>query len=184
MPTLIPQQQMVEQDDQNVPPYIVQKDNKADLLDKIRPSDIVDDFRHYFRGERKINGVWTLVSPHDALTEEGANMFASMMLPLSSQNIAISNLTERDIRMLTAAVVKDAMRIALRNWKSYGITGKHQFYFIKSVIMNNTYVTSKQAENAGGRRLVMGTQLEMRSFQNVETQKAGFWGNFLKFKRP
>jgi hypothetical protein len=69
--------------------------------------------------------------------------------------------------------------MCLKNWKEYGIKGVDQFHFIHQIIFSNTFITLKQPEGAGIRKMLMGTISEHAV--KSETEKKG--GMFNLFRR-
>jgi len=131
----------------------------GDLLEKIRPDEIIEVIKRRFMGEEFIDGLW-VASPElksRALTQRGAFDMATLMLSASSQNVSISNIKDRDIRERTRNIIRTAMAMCLRNWSEYGISGSDQFHFIKEIIHTNTFVTLKQPEGGGIQKLISGT---------------------------
>ena len=145
-------------------------DNRADIIDKIRPDTFCEKVFHLLMGEEKINGRWVIVNKEKALTQEGARSIAMMMESSSSQNIVMSNLDDKDIRKMVMRNVRDVMIVCLDNAYAYGINSPDQIYFIKNIIVNNTLATAKQAEFGSMRNGLLRTQLEMRSYQNIDCQ--------------
>jgi hypothetical protein len=176
------QQQQPEQDEQQYMPYATQQ-SKADLLDKIKPDIIVERIRHELMGERNIQGRWVQYPAlkGKAISEEGAWQISGLMLSASSQNVALSNLTEEDIKKISLRVSKTAQYMCIKNCNAFGIRGVDQLFFVHDIIFNNTYVTLKQCLNAGLRRGIFQTQMEMRTY-NDNNQKEGFWSHWLKMK--
>lgn len=173
-PTGEPQQQ---QQAFQYPPVSSGGGEKADLLDKIRPDLIVEVLRHKLQGEELLNGVW-IKQPHlvkRALTATGANDLANLMLSSSSQNVAISKLKDHEIKLRAHSVAKTAQRMALKNWREYGITGTDQLFFINELVFGNSLITLKQPEGGGIRALLKGITTENRTV--VESgEKRGFFG--------
>lgn len=156
------------------PPMSVQSSDKADLLDKINPDAIVEVIRQRLLGRELINGVW-VDQPQlkeRALTPLGAWDIANLMLSVSSQNVAISKLNDKEIRERTLNVAKTAQYMCLKNWKSYGIKGKDQLYFVHQIVFSNTFITLKQPEGEGIRKLLGTTVNENRAV--IEREKQGF----------
>ena len=87
-------------------PSAMSSQAKADLLDKIRPNEIVEEVRHKLLGEQNINGKWTKVQALKelAISEEGAWTIASLMLTASSQNVSLSKLKDHEIKLRTLAI--------------------------------------------------------------------------------
>lgn len=168
-----PQQIVEEQPQYNYPPMPQLRGEKADLLDKIRPEVIIDTVRHRLMGEDLIDGTWTKVKSlqHRSLTEEGAWDIANLMLTASSQNVAISMLRDDEIRLRSLEITKTAHLMMNKNWKAYGIKGTDQIAFVHQIVFTNTFITLKQAQNGGGRGLIMGTTSESRLVSSEDKHK-------------
>ena len=159
------------------PPMAYPQTDKADLLEKIRPDLIVEVIRNRLLGKEFIEGVW-VVQPFlqdRALTEKGAWDIANLMLGVSSQNVAISKLSNDEIRERALSISKTAQYMCLKNWEEYGIKGADQLYFIHELVFSNTFITLKQPEGEGIRKMLMGTIQEssMKS-ENNERRGGGF----------
>ena len=175
----------VQQQEQqySYPPNNYNYSDKADLLDKINPSEIVEVIRHKLMGEEFVDGKWeTIESLQDrALTEKGAWDLSNLMLGVSSQNVSISKLKDQEIRDRTLNLMKTVQYMCLKNWREYGIKGSDQLYFIHQIVMSNTFITLKQPEGEGIRKMLMGTITENRLQQESTEQKRG--GLFNLFRR-
>lgn len=163
---------------QSPPSYIPTqiKSDKADMIDKIQPEDIVDKIRHKLMGEELINGKWiknTLFESR-AITEIGAWEIASIMLGVSSKNVALSKLSDDEIRNRTVEIVRTVQHMCIKNWLEYGIKGTDQLEFIHQIVMSNTFITLKQPEGAGIRELIKGTVQENRTYTNQEEPRKRF----------
>lgn len=158
------------------PPTTLTRSEKADLLDKINPSAIVETIRHKLMGEELIDGEWVKIkSLQDrALTQKGAWDISNLMLGVSSQNVAISKLKDDEIRERTMNLMRTVQYMCLKNWREYGIKGSDQLYFVHQIVMSNTFITLKQPEGEGIRKLLMGTVTEQRlQSQTENNQKRG-----------
>lgn len=173
----------MEQTDMQQPQKVVMTDNyvaHGDLLEKIRPDDIVETIKRRLMGQEWTNGQW-IVKPElakDSLTEKGAFEIATIMLSASSQNVSISKLSDVEIRLRTRAIVKTVMQMCLRNWRAYGISGSDRYYFIKDIVHSNTFVTLKQPEGAGIQKLIGGTH-DVRLSES-EGQAPSVWDKVLR----
>ncbi len=144
---------------QNYAPPLSMPSERADLLDKIRPNLIVEQIFHRLLGEQEINGCWL---PHPALKEKaltyiGAWNIATLMLPVSSQNVSLSKLKDNEIRARSLSIARTAQRMCLRNWQEYGIRGTDQLSFVHEIIFSNTFITLKQPQEEGIRKLLANT---------------------------
>lgn len=155
---------------------------KADLFDKINPQDIVEVMKYKLMGYEFNRERQEWYKPHWAkgLNERGANEITTLMLPVSSKNVAISKLSDSEIRERTKAIHREAMIMCLRNWKQYGLTGPDQIGLISQIVVSNTFITLKQPENAGIRELIKGTTSEVRSIQEAPEKKGVLGGIFRK----
>ena len=149
-----------------VPPQILEASEKADLLDKINPGEIVGIIRNRLLGRDFIHGEWVTIKSLQgrALTPLGAWDLSNLMLPVSSRNVSISNLTDKEIKKRILNICKQAQFMCLKNWKEYGIKGVDQLGFVHEIIFSNTLVTLKQPMNEGLRKMIVGTIKEQRSY--------------------
>lgn len=148
-----------ERQEQSFAPPLALPSEKADLLDKIRPNLVVDEIFHKLLGEVEFNGKWLRVRELQgrALTKQGAWDIATLMTPVSSQNVSLSKLKDNEIRARLLSISRTAQIMCLRNWKEYGIKGTDQLSFVHEIIFSNSLVTLKQSENEGIRRLLGNT---------------------------
>lgn len=140
------------------PPMGINKSDKADLLEKIKPDIIVETIRQRLMGKELINGKWVQLPElkDRALTPKGAWDISNIMLGVSSQNVSLSKLDDKTIRERTLNLCKAVQRMCLRNWKEYGITGADQLDFVHQIVFSNSLVTLKQPEGAGIQNLIKG----------------------------
>ena len=160
-------------------------DSKADLLDKIRPEEIVEQIKQRLMGkEWDMNKeIWVqnpaLISI--SLTEVGACAITNLIFPASTRNVSVSNLKDEEIKKRLLSLVKTSMKMCLDNWEEYGIHSVSQLYFVKEIVYTNTLVALKQPENEGIRRLLNSVISENRSVSTYgEERKGGILGLFRK----
>jgi len=170
-----------------VPSGQTQRGDKADLLEKIRPDAIVEVIRHKLMGEQfnQETKKWVKIEALKdfSLTRVGAEMIANLMLGVSSQNVSISNLKDREIKERVLSICKTAQYMALENWIEYGIKRRSQFYFIHELVFSNSLVVLKQPEGEGIRKLLAGTISESRVYSannDDERQNKKLLGMFRK----
>lgn len=151
-----------------VPTGQQQRSDKADLLEKIRPDLIVEIIKHKLMAEEynEKTKTWVKIKELDdyALTRIGAEMIANLMLGVSSQNVSLSSLKDREIKDRVLSICKTAQYMALENWIEFGIKRKSQFYFIHEIVFSNSLVVLKQPEGEGIRKLLAGTISESRVY--------------------
>ena len=156
-----------------------QKGEKGDLLDKIRPDLIVEIIRHKLLGEEfdEKTKKWIRNPAYEefALTKIGAEQIANLMLGVSSQNVSISNLKDREIKERVLSIAKTAQYMAIENWVEYGIKRRSQFYFIHEIVFSNSLVVLKQPEGEGIRKLIAETRQEsiVKSSSEEKTKSGG-----------
>jgi hypothetical protein len=182
------EQQMMEQQYQdspyqNYPVPMVQRNDKADMIDKINPTLIVEVIRHKLMGQELIDGEWREL-PHlkqRAISEIGAWDIANLMLGVSSQNVSISKLNDNEIRQRTLYIVKTMSRMLLDDWRAYGIKNTSQFFFVKEIVISNTFITLKQPEGEVRRKLLMGTTHEQTLHSDQDrNRKKGFLSGLIR----
>lgn len=158
--------------------------DKADLLEKIKPDHIVHVIKFQLMGFKFEDNKW--VADPDlkdrSLTKIGATELASLALPASSQNAAISNLTDDEIRYRAKEIAVQAVKQCLDNWKLYGIRGRWHFGLVYQIIFTNTFITLKQAQNEGIRALLKGTTSEVRTVSE-QAGAGGFLANLFRRRR-
>lgn len=137
-------------------PPMVLPSEKADLLDKIQPTLIIDIIFHRLMGEILVNGEWFKDEELSsrALTKKGAWDVATLMIPVSSQNVSLSKLKDNEIRARALSIAKTMQEMCLRNWKEYGIKGADQLRFVHEIVFSNTFITLKQPEGEGIRNMI------------------------------
>lgn len=154
---------------------------KADLLDKIRPNLIVEEIRHKLMGEELINGKWTVVKALEgmAISESGAWTISSLMLPASSQNVSLSKLKDHEIKARALNISKQAIYSMLKNWKEWNINGTDQIGHIFQIVFTNTFITLKQCQEEGIRKLLKNITSEHRTTSDMpQQQQKRKWGIF------
>jgi hypothetical protein len=152
---------------------------KADLLDKIQPTKIIDILFHRLMGETDIDGEW-IKDPQlssRALTKKGAWDIITIMIPVSSQNVSLSKLKDHEIRARALSIAKTTQEMCLRNWREYGIKGADQLRFIHEIVFSNTFITLKQPEGEGIRNMIKNIGSGEIGFQPQEEQSSG-WNAF------
>lgn len=153
------------------------RQDKADLLDKIRPDAVVEVIKNKLMGyefdESKKKWVKNSVYAEFALTEIGATQIANLMLGVSSQNVSLSNLKDREIKERLMSIARTAQYLCIENWKQYGIQSASQLHFVHEIVFSNTLVVLKQPEGEGIRRLLQGTIQESRVYNSQQNDKSG-----------
>lgn len=170
-----------------VPMGAMQRNDKADLLEKIRPDLYVEFMRHKLLGERwdEQTQKWIAIPAlqKDALSEEGAEQIANLMLAPSSPSTSISSLNDREIKRRAYELTRTAILMCVENYVLYKMKHQTQFNFVREVVFTNALVVLKQPENEGIRRLIAGTIQETRHFDNKPDERGGLRSLFSR-KKP
>lgn len=144
---------MDDEYNQSVP--VVMPTERADLLDKLQPSKIVEEIRHRLLGEDFVNGKW-VKQPYmkmRAISEVGAWEISLLMLPASSQNVSMTKFNSTQIVHRLINIARTAQKMCLRNWKEYNIRGVDQLWFVHEIVFTNTLASLNQPEGEGMRKL-------------------------------
>ena len=161
------------------PPMAMPRNDKADLLDKINPNDIVEIIRHKLLGEENITGRWEKIKclQDRALTEKGAWDIANLILAVSNRNTSISKLDDNSIRWRAKRIAQTAQTMCLNNWKEYGIKEASQLRFVNEFVFSIALITLKQPEGEGIRKMIIGTITESKvQSEQTQTDKKGLLG--------
>jgi len=150
---------MYEQEHNSVP--LVIQNERADLLDKLQPARVVEDIRRKLLGQELQNGKWVTLEymRERAISEVGAWEISLLMLPASSQNVAMTKLDSTQIKNRLINIARTAQKMCLRNWKEYNITGVDKLWFVHEIVFTNTLASLNQPEGEGIRKLlgIMGS---------------------------
>lgn len=151
--------------------------DRADLLDKIKPSDIVEVFKHKLMGEVLVKGQWVKDPDLEmvSLNKRGAERISNYILAISHQNTSVSSLNDQEIKNRACRLANDAIKDMAENWYLYEIKDKSTFYMINNIIFSIALVTLKQSENEGIRDLIRGTSKWSLTPQQEDMGKKGFW---------
>lgn len=157
------------------PVGFMHSDSKSDLLDKIRPEDVIEEIKQRLMGKEwnSRNEKWVLnPSLKDiALTEVGSSAITNLMFPASTRSVSISSLKDEEIKKRLLSLVRTGMKMCLDNWETYGIKHTSQLFFVKEIIYTNTLVALKQPENEGIRRLLNSIISENRNVSTYGEEK-------------
>ncbi len=157
---------------QGMPYGGMQRSDRADLLDKINPDEIVEKLRHYLMGEIKEGGEW-IKKPElqrNAVTEVGAWELCNLVLSVSNRNTSLSMLTDQEIKMRAYEVVRTAIFKMNSNFREYGIRNGSQIDYLSQILFSIVLITLKQPEGAGIRNLIKNTTSEVRSIVEAPQQ--------------
>ena len=145
-----------------------QKSDRADLLDKIKPEQIVEIIRQRLLGNDFVDGVWkpNPALKSRALSEIGAWEISNLILGTASINTSISKLEDHEIKRRLLNIADTAQMMCLANWQKYEIKNSTQLQFVHAIIFTNGLVVLKQADGASIQELLKGTVYENRNIQS------------------
>jgi hypothetical protein len=148
---------------------------RAELIDKIKPELMVEIIRHKLLGEEFINNRWVELKAlkNRRLTQIGAWEISNLMLGVSSINISMSKLTDREIKERAYRIAKSAQILLISNWKEYGVHDIGQFYYVHEIVFSNTLAVLKQADMASIQELLKATIYENRNISTPQKEKTG-----------
>lgn len=154
---------------------VPQRSDRADLLDKIKPEQMVEVIRHRLLGEEFINGAWQEVKElkNRKLTPVGAWEIANLMLGVSSINISISKLSDQEIKKRLLSIAKTAQYMLLSNWREYGLTNASQQHYVHQIVFTNSLAVLKQADEGSIQELMKGTVQENRNITSQAKEATG-----------
>jgi len=157
-------------------------ESKADLLDKIRPEETVEEIKQRLMGREwdSIKGKW-IVNPalrDMALTEIGASAIATLIFPTCSRTSSLSNLNEKIIWNRWLAIVRTLEKTILDNWQSWGINSVAQIFWASEIVKSAVLISLKQPENEGIRRLLNSVISESRNVSTYGEEKKAMLGLF------
>lgn len=140
-------------------PQMTNYSDRADLIEKIKPEAMVEIIRQRLLGKEFLGNKWVEVPAlkERKLTEIGAWEIANLMLGVSSINISISKLDDREIKERAFRIAKSAQRMLICNWRDYGVHNVSQFYYVHEIVFSNTLAVLKQADAASIQDLLKNT---------------------------
>ncbi len=172
---------MEEQEYQEVAPAMPYRmpSDKADILEKIKPDTIVETIRNKLMGRRENpqTGLWEDVKDlkDNAITELGAWELTNLILSVANPNVSISKLKDQEIRKRAYSIMCTAIRMCLANWEGYGITNRAQITYIADIIFSISFITMKQADAEGIRKMIIGIRSESYHHSEADGNKRGMF---------
>jgi len=159
---------------QGVP--IPQKNDRADLIERIKPDSVVEFIRQRLLGKDwdESKKMW-VVNPglkDQALTEAGAGAIANLMLGTSSINTTISKYKEEVIKARLKRIAAVTQIMLVGNYREFGIKNTSQLHFVHNIVFSNTLAVLSQAGGGSIQELLKGTVTENRNI-NSEQKEPG-----------
>ncbi len=161
-------------------PYRIDNTGKADLLDKINPDRVVEEIKNRLMGREFIrkNMRWedNFILKKNAVSELCANDMATLVLSVSNPNVSISKLKDEEIRKRAYGVMEAAIKMLIANWKDYRITNIAQITYVSEIVFSVSFITMKQCEGEGIRKMVVGSRQETHLSTDTERERRGLFG--------
>lgn len=161
-------------------PYPVDATGRADLLDKIKPQLIIEDIKNRLMGrELDIDTnrwVFKKELKDEAVSEVCANDMAILILSVSNQNTSLSKLKDKEIRQRAYSMMETAIRRMLTDWDRYKLTNSAQINYVADIVYSLIFITLKQADNEGIRKMIVGTRSEIHQVQETQGQGKSIFG--------
>jgi len=151
--------------------------DRADLLDKIKPEQLIIEIRYRLMGFHNVNGTW-IKDPNlkdKGISYEGAWEISNLLLPIASQNNSLTDLEEDDVRKRTIEIIKTSIIMCVANYREYGIFNTSQLRYVKEIIHSTTFLTLKQSQNEGIRDLIRNTSKYTSSPNGRVDSDKGNW---------
>lgn len=161
-------------------PQNVSQDNRADIIDKLNPTDVITAISSKWKGWDFVNGEWKKDADltETDLSPVGINDITTLMLSVSSQNAVYSDLTNNEINQITLSTIDTLHIMLLKNWKKYGIKEGEfigKMAMIVQIVKNNTRLTLIQARENGLKKFISRTTNELITRQNFDNKGIGMW---------
>jgi len=155
-------------------PYSMNND-KASIIEKINPDEIVELIRRRLMGHMKNEQTnqWEEITAlkDNAISEVGAWDLSNLILSISNSNTSLSKLDDKTIRKRAYGITERAVHMIISNWKEYKVTNRAQIGFIAEIVYSLTFITLKMADAEGIRKMIMGMYSETKSVSGFEDTK-------------
>jgi len=162
-------------------PYRFDMSGKADLLDKINPDAIVEEIKKRLMGmdinRRTMRWEFKNSLKDKSVSDVCANDMATLILSVSNRNVSISKLKDIEIRKRAYNIMVSAIKMLITNWGNYKITNTAQIDYVAEIVFSLAFITMKQSEGEGIRKMVVGSRQETHVSTDTDTQtKRGMFG--------
>ena len=164
---------------------IPQKNDRADLIDKIKPETSLEAVKYMLMGYRYIasSNRWEQnpALQELALTETGAEYISGLMYGVSTINTTISRYDKSEIRARLRNTIKDMLTMIHSKWKEYGIDTVGKVAYVHNLVFSNTMAVLNQAGDGSIQELLKGTTFEQRMVTSERKQEGGKLRRWLGF---
>ena len=146
----------------------VQRNDRADLIEKINPERLVDSMYHHLMGEKLVGDNWVYDEKKKtiALTEVGASAISDLLRPIANVNMSISKLSRQEISMRLLSVTDTMNEMLIAKWMQFGVKDASHMKFVFETVFNTGLAVYKQAQDASIQDLLKGTVVENRLVQD------------------
>ena len=149
--------------------------DKASIIEKINPDEIVELIRRRLMGQMKNEKTqqWETVQilKDNAISEVGAWDLTNLILSISNSNTSLSKLDDKTIRKRAYGVTERAVHMIISNWTEYKITNRAQIGFIAEIVYSIVFITLKMADAEGIRKMITGMYSESRNISEFTDSK-------------
>lgn len=157
-------------------------EDRASLAIATDPAKLLFQIEHSLRGEAlDQNGNWVQVTTPLA-NKDGVGAIILDLSSKLSHNTTLSNLTEREVGVLTQAIAKRIRLLLVQNYKRYEIKIS-DFTLIKDLITEPTYFALKRSMNQGERKFWSKTVSESRNIVERPQERRGLLDGIFKRAR-
>lgn len=115
-----------------------QRSDRAELIDKINPENVISITRHMLLGEDWDGTKWVKIEAlqKHCLTEVGAWRISSQLQGIANLATSVSKYDHKLIRERLRRLAKNTQIQLIGNWREYGIRNVSQFYFVHNIIFS------------------------------------------------
>lgn len=151
---------------------LASKSDRADLIDKIKPEQVVELIRQRLMGKEFKDNQWVDVKAlqNRKLTEAGAWEVSNYVLGVASIATSISKLKDHEIKLRLRNLTKAVQRSLVANWheSDFNIKNTSMLHYVHQIVFSVCLVVLKQADEASIQELLKATVTENR---NVNTER-------------
>lgn len=141
--------------------------DKASIIERINPDEIVELIRMRLMGKMKnpTTGSWESIKALEgnAISELGAWEITNLILSVSNTNTSLSKLKDVEIKKRAFSIMVTSIKMTIANFSEYHITNTAQLRYIADVVFSITFITLKQADNEGIRKMITGMYSENKT---------------------
>lgn len=169
-------QHIAQQDDEQqigLPPALYME--RANLFDKMKPESVNEYLKLRLQGyTQDQSGNWIREEGAEtlSLSKVGATELSNLATSVLTKTLTITNLNYEEIRTRQYNLAKAILAKCLAYWQEYNITSTAQIRAIFNILVSQTFLAFKEAENAGARNLIRGvTQEQLVTMQGSQYQQ-------------